>query len=179
MIIVVAVVLALLNIDVFFPSGESRPLEEELKTLIETTPVTSYRDPDFGFTVRYPAFFRQEKNDGEDGYVGFARFSYWHDSVHIVLLYYATLDKENNTPDTKAKLLLADGHARIVEKGNDWFVIAGELYENGCRIDGYSYLKKYVRKGGFWLACSLLYPDACSQSLQRMFKMVEEFENEE
>lgn len=163
--------------------GDIRTPYYEFKTRIGTAPLKTYRDTDFGYTISYPCMFQQEDKQGDE-YLGHARFVY-SDSANIILESYVTPNYSPNLQscaDSLAEKLHSDRimisnkkTGKSSSKQDSAFLLAGPVYENGVRIDGYSYYDKFIKSGKMLFVYSLTYPDSYKPAMPRLFHLIEDW----
>lgn len=163
--------------------GDIRTPYYEFKTRIGTAPLKTYRDTDFGYTISYPSMFQQEDKQGDE-YLGHARFVY-SDSANIILESYVTPNYSPNLQacaDSLAEKLLSDRimiskqkAGKSSSKQDSAFLLAGPVYENGVRIDGYSHYDKFIKSGKMLFVYSLTYPDSYKPAMPRLFHLIEDW----
>ncbi len=163
--------------------GDIRTPYYEFKTRIGTAPLKTYRDTDFGYTISYPCMFQQEDKQGDE-YLGHARFVY-SDSANIILESYVTPNYSPNLQacaDSLAEKLLSDRimiskqkAGKSSSKQDSAFLLAGPVYENGVRIDGYSHYDKFIKSGKMLFVYSLTYPDSYKPAMPRLFHLIEDW----
>lgn len=163
--------------------GDIRTPYYEFKTRIGTAPLKTYRDTDFGYTISYPCMFQQEDKQGDE-YLGHARFVY-SDSANIILESYVTPNYSPNLQacaDSLAEKLLSDRimiskqkAGKSLSKQDSAFLLAGPVYENGVRIDGYSHYDKFIKSGKMLFVYSLTYPDSYKPAMPRLFHLIEDW----
>lgn len=163
--------------------GDIRTPYYEFKTRIGTAPLKTYRDTDFGYTISYPCMFQQEDKQGDE-YLGHARFVY-SDSANIILESYVTPNYSSNLQacaDSLAEKLLSDRimiskqkAGKSSSKQDSAFLLAGPVYENGVRIDGYSHYDKFIKSGKMLFVYSLTYPDSYKPAMPRLFHLIEDW----
>ena len=161
--------------------GDIRTPYYEFKTRIGTAPLKTYRDTDFGYTISYPCMFQQEDKQGDE-YMGHARFVY-SDSANIILESYVTPNYSPNLQacaDSLAEKLHSDRimiskkkAGKSSSKQDSAFLLAGPVYENGVRIDGYSHYDKFIKSGKMLFVYSLTYPDSYKPAMPRLFHLIE------
>lgn len=120
---------------------------------LDMAPMKEYADPEFGYRVKYPSFFSEEKTD-----TGHTRFCYRRD-VNILLESYVDMNPGSE----------------LLARKDATFIIVAPVYENGVRIDGYSRYDKYIRSGRTFFVLSLVYPDSYKPALQRLFRLVDDW----
>ena len=165
--------------------GDIRTPYYEFKTRIGTAPLKTYRDTDFGYTISYPCMFQQEDKQGDE-YLGHARFVY-SDSANIILESYVTPNYSPNLQacaDSLAEKLHSDrimiskknagkSSSKQASLQDSAFLLAGPVYENGVRIDGYSHYDKFIKSGKMLFVYSLTYPDSYKPAMPRLFHLIE------
>lgn len=133
-----------------------------------------YKNPDFGFTIRYPSFFDKQPDSLNTG-KGRVRFSYNDQWATVVIEGYVMYNRGQSVmsaADSLAHLL----HSTDSRLGKYYFILSGAQYENGSRIDGYSYYSKFVRNGKLWFVNTLVYPDRYRNVLGRLFKEIDSWQ---
>lgn len=167
--------------------GDIRTPYYEFKTRIGTAPLKTYRDTDFGYTISYPCKFQQEYKQGDE-YSGHARFVY-SDSANIILESYVTPNYSPNLQacaDSLAEKLHSDrimisnkktgkSSSKQDSQQDSAFLLAGPVYENGVRIDGYSHYDKFIKSGKMLFVYSLTYPDSYKPAMPRLFHLIEDW----
>ena len=168
--------------------GDIRTPYYEFKTRIGTAPLKTYRDTDFGYTISYPCMFQQEDKQGDE-YLGHARFVY-SDSANIILESYVTPNYSSNLQacaDSLAEKLHSDrimiskkkagneSSSKQASQQDSAFLLAGSVYENGVRIDGYSHYDKFIKSGKMLFVYSLTYPDSYKPAMPRLFHLIEDW----
>lgn len=167
--------------------GDIRTPYYEFKTRIGTAPLKTYRDTDFGYTISYPCMFQQEDKQGDE-YSGHARFVY-SDSANIILESYVTPNYSPNLQacaDSLAEKLHSDrimisnkktgkSSSKQASQQDSAFLLAGPVYENGVRIDGYSHYDKFIKSGKMLFVYSLTYPDSYKPAMPRLFHLIEDW----
>lgn len=166
--------------------GDIRTPYYEFKTRIGTAPLKTYRDTDFGYPISYPCMFQQEDKQGDE-YLGHARFVY-SDSANIILESYVTPNYSPNLQacaDSLAEKLHSDrimisnkkagkeSSSKQASLQDSAFLLAGPVYENGVRIDGYSHYDKFIKSGKMLFVYSLTYPDSYKPAMPRLFHLIE------
>jgi len=67
-------------------------------------------------------------------------------------------------------------HATDSTMGKDYFMLSGPQYENGSRIEGYSYYTKVVANHKLWFVYTMIYPDDYKDVLTRLFKEIDDWQ---
>ncbi len=170
--IVATIVVVALNLYYLITHDEDRRTPySEFKTRIEMAPMREYHDPDFGYTVSYPCFFRKEDTSLND-YQGYARFSFTA-HANVVLESYVTMNRSHDLAscaDSLAHRLHSD---RTMLPQENAFLLSGPVYENDVRIEGYSHYEKFIKSGRLLFVYSLTYPDAYKPAMPRLFRLIE------
>lgn len=136
-------------------TDDRRTTYSGLKTALGMAHMKTYRDTVFGYTADCPDFFQVEETDSTPPHcLSYARFAFRRE-VNVVLETYVLFDATDS----------------IKTQG----IVAGPVYENGVRIDGYSRYAKYIRSGKSVFVYSLTYPDRYKPALSRLFKSVDEW----
>lgn len=130
-----------------------------------------YKDPDFGYAIRYPSFF-EEQPDSLDSCIGHARFSYNDQWATVVVEGYVIYNNGQSVV-TAADSISQVLHATKSHIGKNYFILSGPQFEDGSRIDGYSYYSKFVRNCKLWFVYTLVYPDRYRNVLGRLFKEID------
>lgn len=165
--------------------GDIRTAYYEFKTRIETAPLKTYRDTDFGYIISYPCLFQQEDKQGDE-YLGHARFVY-SDSASIILECYVTPNYSSNLQacaDSLAQKLHSDrtmvsnkkaskASSKQAPQQDSAFLLSGPVYENGVRVDGYSHYDKFIKSGKMLFVYSVTYPDSYKPAMPRLFHLIE------
>lgn len=149
--------------------------EEALEELMSQAPIRTYKDAFYGYTLPYPEFFAYDEEKGLSEEKGFVRFCFW-DIERFVIEGCAAIDKELTSVETKMDRVAQSLHAeekKVVDK--DSFIVAGLVRDEDGYTNGYRYYTKYVRNHRVWFAYSFYYPARCRSSLQRMFRLIEQW----
>lgn len=171
-IVVIIVILSAGCVDWICPRLRPRDFADVMEEELNKSPLKTYSDGFFGFSVRYPRCFRKEQADTDDS-TGSARFVY--DNVtRIVLDCYVCRNVHVSDSDGGIGALAVELRARAV-KADGGYILNGPIYENGVRVDGYSHYTKCVARDRLWAVCTLVYPDAHRRRLSRLFGIVEEW----
>ena len=170
----IAALIITASIDFIWPFTTERADGDEFEQDLNTAEMLTYQDPDLGFTVRYPSFFALQP-DSLDDYTGNVRLSYNNEWATIVLECYALRNYSQslkNGMDSLAQVLHATGH----KLGSDYFILCGPQYENGSRMEDYSYYSRFVSRGKLWFVYTMVYPDRYHNHLGRLFKEIDDWQ---
>ena len=170
----IAALIITASIDFIWPFTTERADGDVFEQGLNTAEMLTYQDPDLGFTVRYPSFFALQP-DSLDDYTGNVRLSYDNEWATIVLECYALRNYSQslkNGMDSLAQVLHATGH----KLGSDYFILCGPQYENGSRMEDYSYYSRFVSRGKLWFVYTMVYPDRYHNHLGRLFKEIDDWQ---
>lgn len=133
-----------------------------------------YKDKDYDYVVRVPSFFTAQP-DSLLSEKGRMRFDYADQWITLVI--------ESHVMNSNGMFLQAgmDSLAQVLhtadsKKGKDYFILSGPQYENGSRIDGYSYYTKIMANHKLWFVYTIIYPDDYKDVLDRLFKEIDEWQ---
>ena len=165
------IVLAILTISEFtWPFSKERSDEDLFEELLNTSEMLTYQDPDFGFRVRYPSFFNIQP-DSLDEYIGHVRFSFDYEWSSFVIESYVMLNHSLSIKvemDSIARLL----HATSKKIRNNYFILSGPQYEDGCYIEGYRFYSRFVSHRKLWYVYTMVYPYRYHKHLNRLFNEI-------
>ena len=170
----IAALIITASIDFIWPFTTERADGDVFEQGLNTAEMLTYQDPDLGFTVRYPSFFALQP-DSLDDYTGNVRLSYDNEWATIVLECYALRNycqSLKSGMDSLAQVLHATGH----KLGSDYFILCGPQYENGSRMEDYSYYSRFVSRGKLWFVYTMVYPDRYHNHLGRLFKEIDDWQ---
>lgn len=142
---------------------------DKLGDAVGMAEIQEYQDSAYGFTARFPEFFKQE-SVGE----GYACFGF-HNGTNIEIEYFAMPNTNLYSLDEGRKVIEKENHAMKSRKNEDGFTISGHCYMNGVVVDGYAFYSKYVYMKRMWYVCRLIYPVEYRQRLKRLFMMVDDW----
>ena len=134
----------------------------------------AYKDPDYGFVVRYPSFFVHQPDSLNDR-KGYTRFSY-NDQWSTVVLEGYVMANRGQSVKSAADSLVQVLHATDTKVGKDYFILSGPQYENGSPLKGYSYYSKFVSNYKSWFVYTMVYPDRYHDVLFRLFREIDEWQ---
>lgn len=156
------------------PCIKVKTSKEQFGRNLTYTDMCEYKDPDYDFIIRYPSFFK-EQAEMMDEYTGYARFIYRDQQATVVLEGYA-MNNRWQTVQSAMYSLASSLHATRCKHGEDFFIISGPQYEDGSRVEGYSYYSKFVRNGRLLFVYTMVYPDCYRDVLTRLFKEIDDWQ---
>lgn len=133
-----------------------------------------YKDKDYDYVVRVPSFFNAQ-SDSLQGEKGRMRFEYGDQWITLVIESHVMNNNGMSIQagkDSLAQVL----HATDSTMGKDYFILSGPQYENGSRIEGYSYYTKVVANHKLWFVYTMIYPDDYKDVLARLFKEIDDWQ---
>lgn len=172
--IFIAIIAAAVGFDWVHSCHEDKADTELFGRKLTYADMYEYKDPDFGFAIRYPSFFEKQPDSLYD-YKGRVRFSS-NDQWATVVIEGYVMYNNGQTVKTAADSLAHVLHAANTRFGKDWFILSGPQYENGARIDDYSYYSKFFRNGKLWFVNTMVYPDRYRNVLGRLFKEIDSWQ---
>lgn len=170
----VAALVIMASIDFIWPFTTKRTDEDVFEQSLNTAEMLTYQDSDLGFTVRYPSFFAIQP-DSLDEHKGYVRFGYDNERIIVVLECYALRcysQSLKNGMDSLSQVF----HSTDCKLGSNYFILSGPQYENGSRMDDYSYYSRFVSRGKFWFVYTMVYPDRYHDHLGRLFKEIDDWQ---
>ena len=133
-----------------------------------------YKDKDYDYVVRVPSFFTAQP-DSLQPEKGRMRFEYGDQWITVVIESHVMHDNGQSLKegiDSLAQVL----HATDSKLGSDYFILSDTQYEQGSRIDAYSYYTKVMANGKLWLVYTMVYPDDYKVVLTRLFKEIDDWQ---
>ena len=133
-----------------------------------------YKDKDYDYVVRVPSFFNAQPDSLREE-KGRMRFDYADLWITLVIESHVMNSDGMSLQagmDSLAQMLNTTEH----RLGNDYFILSGPQYENGSRIDGYSYYTKIVANHKLWFVYTIIYPDDYKEVLTRLFKEIDDWQ---
>ena len=147
-----------------------RPLAEKLERAMLQTRLVTYHDDDYDYTIKYPMFF--EPTDDSLMEKGSCRFSFWQDSIEIVLAAFVQRNADSLSVDQAANKYAAELHATHQRTGKDFFILSGSLHSDTGQITGRRFYAKFVRHRKLWFVQTLTYPEECERAMSRLLKEI-------
>lgn len=171
-LIILSIILSV-SIGFINTSCKIKPREELFGDELAIAPMQTYQDKNFGFMIRYPAFFVKQPDSLND-YTGYARFSYEDHWANIILESYAARNHCKTLRqgmDSFARVL----HATRKHLGKNYFILSGPQYEKDSYVDGYSFYSKYVSNGKLWFVYTMVYPNSYHDYIGRLFHEINQW----
>lgn len=169
-----AIILMTANIDWLRSCGDLKSPKEVFGQQLTYADMYEYKDADYGYVVRVPSFFSVQPDSLQEE-KGQMRFEFSNQWIIVVIESYVMNNNGQslkNGMDSLAQVL----HAIDSRLGSDYFILSGPQYENGCRLDGYSYYSKVVVNHKLWFVYTMIYPDDYKDVLTRLFKEIDEWQ---
>ena len=172
--IFIAIILMVANIDWLRSCGDLKSPKEVFGQQLTYADMYEYKDADYGYVVRVPSFFSVQPDSLQEE-KGQMRFEFSNQWIIVVIESYVMNNNGQslkNGMDSLAQVL----HAIDSRLGSDYFILSGPQYENGCRLDGYSYYSKVVANHKLWFVYTMIYPDDYKDVLSRIFKEIDDWQ---
>ena len=172
--IFIAIILMTANIDWLRSCGDLKSPKEVFGQQLTYADMYEYKDTDYGYVVRVPSFFSVQPDSLQEE-KGQMRFEFSNQWIIVVIESYVMNNNGQslkNGMDSLAQVL----HAIDSRLGSDYFILSGPQYENGCRLDGYSYYSKVVVNHKLWYVYTMIYPDDYKDILTRLFKEIDDWQ---
>jgi len=172
--IFIAIILMTANIDWLRSCGDLKSPKEVFGQQLTYADMYEYKNTDYGYVVRVPSFFSVQPDSLQEE-KGQMRFEFSDQWIIVVIESYVMNNNGQslkNGMDSLAQVL----HAIDSRLGSDYFILSGPQYENGCRLDGYSYYSKVVANHKLWFVYTMIYPDDYKDVLSRIFKEIDDWQ---
>lgn len=172
--IFIAIILMTANIDWLRSCGDLKSPKEVFGQQLTYADMYEYKNTDYGYVVRVPSFFSVQPDSLQEE-KGQMRFEFSNQWIIVVIESYVMNNNGQslkNGMDSLAQVL----HAIDSRLGSDYFILSGPQYENGCRLDGYSYYSKVVVNHKLWFVYTMIYPDDYKDVLSRIFKEIDDWQ---
>ena len=172
--IFIAIILIAMGIDWIHSCAELKSHKEVFGRQITYADMYEYKDKDYDYVVRVPSFFTAQSDSLQEE-KGRMRFEYGDQWINVVIESHVMNSDGMSLQagmDSLAQMLKATEH----RLGNDYFILSGPQYENGSRIDGYSYYTKIMANYKLWFVYTMVYPDDYKDVLARLFKEIDEWQ---
>ena len=172
--IFIAIILMTANIDWLRSCGDLKSPKEVFGQQLTYADMYEYKDADYGYVVRVPSFFSVQPDSLQEE-KGQMRFEFSDQWIIVVIESYVMNNNGQSLKhgmDSLAQVL----HAIDSRLGSDYFILSGPQYENGCRLDGYSYYSKVVANHKLWFVYTMIYPDDYKDVLSRIFKEIDDWQ---
>ena len=172
--IFIAVILVAVSIDWIHSCADLKSHKEVFSRHLTYADMYEYKDKDYDYVVRVPSFFNAQPDSLQEE-KGRMRFDYADQWITLVI--------ESHVMNSNGMSLLAGMdslvqvlHATDSIKGKDYFILSGSQYENGSRLDGYSYYTKIMANHKLWFIYTMVYPDDYKDVLARLFKEIDDWQ---
>ena len=172
--IFIAIILIAMGIDWIHSCAELKSHKEVFGRQITYADMYEYKDKDYDYVVRVPSFFTAQSDSLQEE-KGRMRFEYGDQWINVVIESHVMNSDGMSLQagmDSLAQMLKATEH----RLGNDYFILSGPQYENGSRIDGYSYYTKIMANYKLWFVYTMVYPDDYKDVLARLFKEIDDWQ---
>lgn len=172
--IFIAIILVAVSIDWIHSCAELKSYKEVFGRQITYADMYEYKDKDYDYVVRVPSFFTAQSDSLQEE-KGRIRFEYGDQWINVVIESHVMNSDGMSLQagmDSLAQMLKATEH----RLGSDYFILSGPQYENGSRIDGYSYYTKIMANYKLWFVYTMVYPDDYKDVLARLFKEIDEWQ---
>ena len=172
--IFIAIILIAMGIDWIHSCAELKSHKEVFGRQITYADMYEYKDKDYDYVVRVPSFFTAQSDSLQEE-KGRMRFEYGDQWINVVIESHVMNSDGMSLQagmDSLAQMLKATEH----RLGSDYFILSGPQYENGSRIDGYSYYTKIMANYKLWFVYTMVYPDDYKDILARLFKEIDDWQ---
>ena len=171
--IFIAIVLVAASIDWIHSCSGLKSHKEVFGRELTYCEMYEYKDADYDYVVRVPSFFTAQPDSLQEE-KGRMRFEYGDQWITIVIESHVMHNNGlslKDGMDSLAQVLKATGH----KLDSNYFILSGSQYENGSRIDGYSYYTKVVANHKLWFVYTMIYPDDYKDILARLFTEINDW----
>jgi len=172
--IFIAIILVAMSIDWIHSCTDLKSHKEVFAHHLTYTDMHEYKDKDYDYVVRVPSFFTAQPDSLQEE-KGRMRFDYTDLWITVVI--------ESHVINSDGMSLQAgmDSLAQMLKAtdrklGSDYFILSGPQYENGSRVDGYSYYTKIMANYKLWFVYTMVYPDDYKDVLARLFKEIDDWQ---
>ena len=149
-------------------------LTQKLERAMRLTRMQEYHDDDYDYIVRYPSFFEQSEDSLTDK--GSCRFSFWIDSTEIVQTAFVEPNPDSLSIEEGMQKYADELFASHQEKGNDYFILSGNLRTDSGTIAGRRFYAKFVQHRKLWFVQTLAYPEDCEVAVKRLLRQIEDWQ---
>ena len=171
--IFIAIVLVAASIDWIRSCSDLKSHKEVFGRELTYAEMYEYKDADYDYVVRIPSFFTAQPDSLQEE-KGRMRFEYGDQWITIVIESHVMHNNGQSLKDgmdSLAQVLKATEH----KLDSNYFILTGSQYENGSRIDGYSYYTKVVANHKLWFVYTMIYPDDYKDILARLFAEINDW----
>ena len=172
--IFIAVILVAMSIDRIDCCAEVKSHKEVFGRCLTYADMYEYKDKNYDYVVRVPSFFNA-KPDSLQEEKGRMRFDYADQWITLVIESHV-INSDGMSLQAGMDSLAQMLNATDSRKGKDYFILSGPQYENGSRIDGYSYYTKIMAHRKLWFVYTMIYPDDYKDVLARLFKEIDNWQ---
>ena len=172
--IFIAVILVAMSIDWIDCCAEVKSHKEVFGHCLTYADMYEYKDKNYDYVVRVPSFFNA-KPDSLQEEKGRMRFDYADQWITLVIESHV-INSDGMSLQAGMDSLAQMLNATDSRKGKDYFILSGPQYENGSRIDGYSYYTKIMAHLKLWFVYTMIYPDDYKDVLARLFKEIDNWQ---
>ena len=172
--IIITFILVAVSIDWIHSCADLKSHKEVFGRYLTYAEMYEYKDKNYDYVVRVPSFFNAQPDSLQEE-KGRMRFDYADQWITLVVESHVINNNGMSLQagmDSLAQIL----HATDSKMGNDYFILSGPQYENGSRIDGYSYHTKIMANHKFWFVYTMIYPDDYKDVLTRLFKEIDDWQ---
>ena len=170
----IAIILVAVSIDWIHSCSKLKSHKEVFGRCLTYADMYEYKDKDYDYVVRVPSFFTAQPDSLQEE-KGRMRFEYGDQWITLVIESHV-INPNGITlqagMDSLAQMLKATEH----RLGSDYFILSGPQFENGSRIDGYSFYTKIMAIHKLWFVYTMVYPDNYKDVLTRLFKEIDEWQ---
>lgn len=174
--------LTLVLVTVFISAFERKELEpyvEILGRLIRQSRLQTVCDEGFGFKFRCPECFHPDQYDTIPHHFRYLLYppSIYKDAEgEVELECYASINHQGLSIRQLADSITEQIHPTAIRMLPEGFVLSGPLYQEGSRIPGRHFYARYVLRQKAVFVYSMTYPEGYAPALERMRKLIDEWE---
>lgn len=170
----IAFILVAVSIDWIHSCADLKSHKEVFGRHLTYAEMYEYKDKDYDYVVRVPSFFNAQPDSLQEE-KGRMRFDYADQWITLVIESHV-MNSDGMSLQAGMDSLAQILHATDSKKGNDYFILSGPQYENGSRIDGYSYYTKIMAYHKLRFVYTIIYPDDYKDVLTRLFKEIDDWQ---
>ena len=167
-------ILIAVSIDWIHSCADLKSHKEVFGRYLTCAEMYEYKDKDYDYVVRVPSFFNAQP-DSLQSEKGRMRFDYADQWITLVIESHV-MNSEGMSLQAGMDSLAQVLHATNSRKDKDCFFLSGPQYENGSRINGYSYYTKIMANHKLWFVYTMIYPDDYKDVLARLFKEIDDWQ---
>ena len=171
--IFVAILVVAASVDWIRACKAERSDVEQFQRRLTFANMYECQSPHRDFAIRVPSFFSPQSDSLQgDGRLRYAYFDKW---ATVVLEAYV-LANPGMTVKEGMDSLSDVLHATSRKRGSNYFILSGQQYEEGSRINAYSYYSKFIYGGNRWYVLTMLYPNHYRPALDRLFREIDQWQ---